>query len=60
MCGRYTITPKSQKRHEGLLNTEFPEVAPRYNIAPSQDSSVIRLTSRKPELVEIKWRLVPS
>lgn len=59
MCGRYTFTRKSPEHYEQVLNSEFPELQPRYNIAPSQDAPVIRFATQQTEMVEIRWGLVP-
>ena len=41
-----------------MLKSNFP---PRYNIAPTQSSIVVRLgKAGKRELAEMKWGLVPS
>lgn len=36
MYDRYAFTRKSTEPHEEVLNPEFPDLMPRYNIAPSQ------------------------
>ncbi len=60
MCGRYTLTatPAAVARHFELAAA--PELAPRYNIAPTQPVPVVR-TSRKGERrLELRvWGLVP-
>lgn len=37
----------------------FPEIGPRYNLAPSQDVPVIRWRETGPELAYLHWGLVP-
>jgi putative SOS response-associated peptidase YedK len=63
MCGRFTLkaTPEA-------LNKLFPtlfdglELAPSYNVAPSQNVLAVRLRpgTKEPEAVQLKWGLVPS
>ena len=60
MCGRFALpTPKELAGHFNLKNT--PKLEPRYNIAPSQDIAVVRLTSHTPEreLDLLRWGLIP-
>ncbi len=65
MCGRFTSNADELiwKEYAELLG--FPllhAIAPRYNIAPSQPVEIIRVSpgTGKPELVPVKWGLVPS
>jgi putative SOS response-associated peptidase YedK len=44
MCGRFVIAQPRFERIEHILGTEFPPVALRYNIAPTQMVPVIRQT----------------
>jgi class 3 adenylate cyclase len=64
MCGRFTdrYTLRELKELYDLttpyLESNFP---PRYNIAPTQKSFVVRLAKDgKRELAELRWGLVPS
>ena len=60
MCGRYTLTatPAAVARHFELAET--PELAPRYNIAPTQPVPVVRVSSRGERRLELRrWGLVP-
>ena len=62
MCGRFTLhTPESQMREAfNLEHTEPLGLNPRYNIAPSQDISIIRDTESGHELTMARWGLIPS
>lgn len=64
MCGRFTNRYSWRELKElydlttPYLTSNFP---PRYNIAPTQKSFVVRLDKEgKRELVEMQWGLVPS
>ena len=60
MCGRYTLSARRLERAERALHSLFPELDPRYNIAPSQDVPIIRESPEgKYELVMARWGLVP-
>ena len=63
MCGRFTLTvpPEVLAAHFELESVPAAElVAPRYNIAPTQEVAAIRLTRRgKRRLDMLRWGLVP-
>ncbi len=62
MCGRYTITRPADLVQELGVETG-QELAPRYNVAPTQDLPVVRAgTEGGPgrELAVMRWGLVPS
>ena len=63
MCGRFTLTatPEALKKlfpslFEGL------EVAPSYNVAPTQNVLAVRLhpVTKEPEAVQLRWGMVPN
>ena len=62
MCGRFTnrFTWSELVRLYRLTGavpaSNFP---PRYNIAPTQKSFVVRLKDGRRELAELRWGLVP-
>ena len=61
MCGRYSLTsPVEAMRH--LFGLEVSaNLAPRYNIAPSQEVAVVRLDAAGMCSFELlRWGLVPS
>ncbi|MGI5861517.1 MAG: SOS response-associated peptidase [Myxococcales bacterium] len=61
MCGRYTQTRSTQELRERFGAIEArAEVAPRYNVAPTDPVPVIVREPQGPVLVEMRWGLVPS
>ena len=69
MCGRYTLSPKPQELLRLFGLNHSPELAPRFNIAPTQTTFVVRpgqpsTNSSDPlqssnELVPMRWGLLP-
>ncbi len=60
MCGRFSLEdlPKSIKKKFALM--ALPDLVPRYNIAPGQNSVVIlQERDNRPECQELYWGLVP-
>ncbi|UCF68856.1 MAG: SOS response-associated peptidase [Acidobacteriota bacterium] len=63
MCGRFTLTSAPEIVAALLgLETEAVSLAPRFNIAPTQQVPVlVRTGSSEPrELVSMRWGLIPS
>lgn len=61
MCGRFTLNTPPEIIARAFDLPEVPDLAPRYNIAPSQMVPVIRETADHKRQVELmKWGLVPS
>jgi putative SOS response-associated peptidase YedK len=62
MCGRFTLTLPGEVLAEVFGLDEPPELAPRYNIAPSQDVAAIRrVPAGAPRsLSMLRWGLVPA
>jgi putative SOS response-associated peptidase YedK len=64
MCGRFTLaTPNDQLIPLfDLDEVTTPPLAPRYNIAPTQDVAVVRLPpgGGKRQLELLRWGLIPS
>ncbi|MBN1220482.1 MAG: SOS response-associated peptidase [Anaerolineae bacterium] len=60
MCGRYTLAVDKKRLAESFSTIEIPEqLAPRYNIAPSQPVAVV--ANNAPDKVELfLWGLIPS
>ena len=63
MCGRFTNQYTWRQLHElysltdkDMVRSNFP---PRYNIAPTQLSFVVRENESKRELAELRWGLLP-
>ena len=61
MCGRYMLTTPVDALRQMFLFSERPNLAPRYNIAPTQDVPIVRRTrdGGARELVMVRWGLVP-
>jgi len=62
MCGRFTLhTPAAQIVDAfDLTDISAQELTPRYNIAPSQNISIIRDTATSREMVMARWGLIPG
>lgn len=61
MCGRYTLTQPGDILTELGADTGEIELAPRYNIAPTQNAPVVRATRENDgrELRLMRWGLIP-
>ena len=61
MCGRYMMTSPVEALRQLFLFEERPNLMPRYNIAPTQDVPIVRLTrdGQARELIMVRWGLVP-
>lgn len=60
MCGRYSITSPIEAIQRIFDVPERPNLAPRYNVAPTQDAPVVRLEEDGARhLTELRWGLVP-
>jgi putative SOS response-associated peptidase YedK len=60
MCGRFTLTRSAAEiaAHFGL--GPLPELAPRFNIAPTQEAPIVRVRSSGQRVLELRrWGLVP-
>jgi len=61
MCGRYSLTTPVEGLRRLFDFAETPNLAPRYNIAPSQEAPVVRLgPDGQRHLAALRWGLVPS
>ncbi len=61
MCGRFTQAAPGEVIAELFELPEVPSLAPRYNIAPTQDVAVVRTAANgRRELALLHWGLVPS
>jgi putative SOS response-associated peptidase YedK len=59
MCGRFSLVSVGQALKERFGLDDVPELKPRYNIAPSQETAII--TNEEPGKVTLaKWGLVPN
>ena len=62
MCGRFNQTASGDEVAEAFGLDETPELAPRYNIAPTQPIAVVGVqpkTGRR-GLASLTWGLVPA
>ncbi len=59
MCGRYTLSTPGAAVAELLELEQDLELAPRYNIAPTQESAVVRLDGGRRSLEHLRWGLIP-
>ncbi len=61
MCGRFTLRTPTHRLAEAFGVRDLPNLAPRYNIAPSQDVAAVRRAEDGDgrELVLLRWGLVP-
>jgi putative SOS response-associated peptidase YedK len=60
MCGRFLLFSDASTL-AGLFDLAgFPELAPRYNIAPTQPVAAVRSGAAGRECVQLRWGLVPS
>jgi putative SOS response-associated peptidase YedK len=61
MCGRFTLTDPDADLAVQFNLPEIPDLAPRYNIAPTQPVAAVRLNveSAAREMVLFHWGLIP-
>ncbi len=59
MCGRYNLITDPQALVDFFKLRNRLKLAPRYNIAPSQDAPVVRSGDNGRELALMRWGLVP-
>ena len=65
MCGRYSLTSPTEAVRRLFEFPERPNLAPRANIAPSQDVAAVRLASGESgevgrHFVWLRWGLIPA
>jgi len=59
MCGRFTLTLSLERLRAFFKVPRVPRVVPRFNIAPTQLTPVVRLARREREMPLLRWGLVP-
>lgn len=61
MCGRYNLVAPGEEVARRFQLAVVPELAPRYNVAPTQPAPVVRRTrdGAGRELATLRWGLVP-
>jgi putative SOS response-associated peptidase YedK len=60
MCGRYSLTTPVEALRRLFRFEQLPNLAPRYNIAPTQQAPVVRAAGAGREIVMLRWGLVPA
>ncbi len=60
MCGRFTLTLPPEKLQEVFQVAQVLPFKPRFNIAPTQPSLVVRVREGRRETALLRWGLVPS
>jgi len=62
MCGRFTLSTSAEVVAEFFELGEVPELAPRYNIAPTQPVAAVVLDAKAGArvLTHYQWGLIPS
>lgn len=61
MCGRFSLTTAPEAMRALFAYEEQPNLAPRFNVAPTQPVATVRLAAGgKRELAFMRWGLVPS
>ncbi|MFI4860927.1 MAG: SOS response-associated peptidase [Phycisphaerales bacterium JB063] len=60
MCGRYALNVQARILEEQFRALCRVELAPRYNVAPSQGVLIVRDTPIEREATLVRWGLVPS
>jgi len=61
MCGRFTLIAPGEAVAELFQLTDSPNLAPRYNIAPTQPVAAVRVAEKNGdrELTHFYWGLIP-
>ena len=59
MCGRYFLEASADKLMAVFGEMPMPALAPRYNIAPTQDVAAVRASGHQRHLALLRWGLVP-
>jgi putative SOS response-associated peptidase YedK len=60
MCGRFVLTTPGRDLAKQFECTEFPDLEPRYNIAPTQLVAILRVGKEgRRECKLVKWGLIP-
>jgi putative SOS response-associated peptidase YedK len=62
MCGRFTMTASREALTNLFPLFDIPDVAPSYNVAPTQTVLAVRVPAGrdKPALAALRWGLVPG
>lgn len=60
MCGRYSITTAPEALRRLFRFDDFPNLQPRWNVAPMQVAPVVRAVDGARRIDLVRWGLVPS
>ncbi len=60
MCGRFSLHTSGPALAEQFHLPDIPALAPRYNIAPTQDVAVVRQQEAGRTLAHMRWGLIPG
>jgi putative SOS response-associated peptidase YedK len=60
MCGRFTLSQTAEAIASTFELSQIPEIAPRYNIAPTQPVATILLAGDRRQFQMLRWGLIPS
>ena len=60
MCGRFTLASPAEVVAKDFALDDVPELAPRYNIAPTEPVAAIRVCSARRVFEHRRWGLVPA
>ena len=62
MCGRYSLTTPPDAMRDLFDFSNHPNLAPRFNIAPTQSAPVVRPANdgAEREIVSLRWGLIPG
>ncbi len=60
MCGRFTLHTPPEVLADYLDIDAIPDLAARYNIAPSQAVAAVRVPEQQRELAMLRWGLLPA
>lgn len=60
MCGRYAVTSAPGAIRALFGYPEQPNFPPRYNVAPTQPITLVRLMDGKRQFALVRWGLLPS
>lgn len=60
MCGRFTLKSPSRTKFDSVVTHVLNELAPRYNIAPSQTIPAVIEREGEQRVEFLQWGLIPS
>lgn len=60
MCGRFTVKGDPAMVRKNFRLLDAPNLQARYNVAPTQEIPVVGLGKNGPNLIQMRWGLVPS